>query len=83
MAPLLFVYVLDPNVVRAPNTPTTPIIITGNNVAFSPVIPTKLQGEGLEDFMAFLESHPLRYALSDIPDPFLPNHMCEFYYTCT
>ena len=79
----LFVYVPVPNVIRAPNNPFTPIIITANNVAFSPIIPTKFQGEGLEDFMEYLESHPLRYALSDIPDPFLPNHICEFYYTCT
>ena len=83
MVPPLFVNVADPNVVRAPNTPSTPVIITGNNVTFSPVIPSKLQGEGLEDFMAYLQAHPLRYALENIPEPFLPNHICEFYYTCT
>ena len=33
--------------------------------------------------MAYLQAHPLRYAFADIPDPFLPNHICEFFYTCT
>ena len=33
--------------------------------------------------MDYLQAHPLRYALSDIPNPFLPAHVCEFYYTCT
>ena len=33
--------------------------------------------------MRFLGAHPLRYALSEIPNPFLPNHICEFYYSCT
>ena len=82
MAPL-YVYVLDSNVVRAPNTPTSPIIITANNAALSPAIPPKLQNKGLEPFMDYLQSHPLRYALSDIADPFLPAHICEFYYSCT
>ena len=82
MAPPLFVYIPAPAVVRAPNTPSTPIIITSNNVAFSPFIPEKLRGQGLEDFMRFLQAHPLRYALCDVPDPFLPQHICEFYYSC-
>ena len=69
MAPL-YVYVPDPNDVRAPNTPTAPIIINANNVAFSPTIPPKLQNQGLEQFMDYLSSHPLRYALFDIVDPF-------------
>ena len=81
MAPL-YVYVQSPNVVRAPNTPTAPIVINGNNVAFSPKIPSKLQNQGLEPFMEYLQSHPLRYALSDVADPFFAAHVCEFYYTC-
>ena len=60
MAPPLFVYVHAAVVVRAPNTPSTPIIITSNNVAFTPIIPDKLQDQGLEDFMRFLEAHLLR-----------------------
>ena len=75
MAPL-YVYVPDANTVRAPNTPTTPIIITANNVVFSPAIPPKLQNKGLEQFVDYLQSHPLKYALSDIVDPFLPAHIC-------
>ena len=69
MAPL-YLYNPDPNAVRAPNTPTTPIIITANNLIFSAVIPPKLHHG--KKFMDYLQSHPLRYALSDIPDPFLP-----------
>ena len=83
MAPPLFVYIPAPAVVRASNTPTTPIIITSNNVAFNPFIPEKFQGQGFEEFMRFLQAHPLRYALSEVPDPFLPNHICEFYYSCS
>ena len=83
MAPPVFVYVPSPAAVRAPNTPTSPIIITSNNVAFSPFIPEKLQDQGLEAFMQFIDAHPLWYAFSDIPNPFYPNHICEFYYTCT
>ena len=83
MAPPLFVYLPSTAVVRAQNTPTTPIIITSNNVAFSPIVPEKLQDQGLDEYLQFLQAHPLRYALSEIPDPFLPTHICEFYYTCT
>ena len=54
-----------------------------NIVAFSLVTPPKLQNNGLELFMDYLYSHPLWYALSDIADPFLLAHVCEFYYTCT
>ena len=81
MAPL-YVYVPDPNVVRAANTPSVPIFINANKVAFSPAIPPKLQNKGLEPFMEYLQSHPLRYALSDIVDPFFPAHVWEFYSTC-
>ena len=83
MVPPLFVYIPSPTAIRAPNTPTTPIIITTNIVAFNPFIPEKLQGLGLEAFMRFINAHPLRYAFSDYPDPFYPHHICEFYYTCT
>ena len=82
MVPPLFVYVPPAAVVRAPNTPTTPLIITSNNVAFSPIVPEKLQDQGLEEYLQFLQSHPLRYALAELP-PFFPNHICEFYYSCT
>ena len=81
MAPL-YVYVPTPNAVRAPNTISSPIVINANNVAFSPAIPSKLQNQHLEPVMEYLQSHPLRYAHSDIVDPFFPAHVCEFYYTC-
>ncbi|KAL4590854.1 hypothetical protein LXL04_003798 [Taraxacum kok-saghyz] len=82
MAPPLYVFVPPAAVVKAPNTPTAPLIITSNNVAFSPVIPDKLQDQGLEVFLHFLQAHPLRYAFADIPT-FYPKHICEFYYSCT
>ena len=82
MVPPLFVYVPPDAVIRAPNTPSTPLIITSNNVAFSPFIPDKLQDQDLEVFLDFLQAHPLRYAFADIPT-FYPKHICEFYYSCT
>ncbi|KAL4557118.1 hypothetical protein LXL04_035288 [Taraxacum kok-saghyz] len=79
----LYVHVPIDNVVHAPNTPNVTIIINAHNVAFSPSIPKKLQDQGLEPFMEYFTSHPLRYALSDAATPFLPKHVCEFYYSCS
>ena len=31
---------------------------------------------------SLIQSNPLRYAFADIPT-FYPNHVCEFYYSCT
>ena len=78
----MYVYVPTPNVVRAPNTPTAPIVINENNVIFTPAIPKKLQDLGLEPLMEYFQSHPLRYALSNVATPFLPRHVNEFNYSC-
>nr|KAJ0215988.1 hypothetical protein LSAT_V11C300154590 [Lactuca sativa] len=42
-----------------------------------------IQGLGLDDFVNFLASCRLRYAISDIPLEFFPEQVCEFYYTAT
>lgn len=78
----LFTYIPSDAVAIAPNTPTTPIYITTTNVAFTPIIPDSLQDQGLEPYLQFIQSHPLRYAFTEIP-LFLPQHICEFYYSCT
>ncbi|KAL4586416.1 hypothetical protein LXL04_011052 [Taraxacum kok-saghyz] len=78
----LFTFVPNDAVDRAANTPSTPIYITTNNVAFTPIIPDSLQDQGLEVYLQFIQSHPLRYAFTEIP-LFLPKHICEFYYSCT
>nr|KAJ0197446.1 hypothetical protein LSAT_V11C700383020 [Lactuca sativa] len=40
-------------------------------------------GLGLDDFVNFLASFRLRYAISDTPSEFFPEQVCEFYYTAT
>lgn len=78
MAPVLFAYVLATNVVKAPNTLVSPIVIKVNNVPFIDTIPLQHQDSVIEDFVEYLKCCPLRYALSDIPDPFFPKQVCEF-----
>ncbi|CAI9278042.1 unnamed protein product [Lactuca saligna] len=70
-------------VVPAPNSPPLPIYIKATNVVFNPDIPDVHQGLGLDDFVNFLASCRLRYAISDIPSEFFPEQVCEFYYTAT
>ncbi|CAI9270153.1 unnamed protein product [Lactuca saligna] len=70
-------------VVPAPNSPPLPIYIKATNVVFNPDIPDVHRGLGLDDFVNFLASCPLRYAISDIPSEFFPEQICEFYYTAT
>nr|KAJ0208712.1 hypothetical protein LSAT_V11C400177180 [Lactuca sativa] len=53
------------------------------NVVFNPDIPEVHRGLGLDDFVNFLASCRLRYAISDIPSEFFPAQVCEFYYTTT
>lgn len=83
MAPGLFVFIHAINVVKAPNTPETPIIVQPNNDTFSVNIPPQHQDLGMEDFVNFFKSCTLRYALSDVPGPFSPKQLYEFYYSCT
>ncbi|CAH1423639.1 unnamed protein product [Lactuca virosa] len=54
-----------------------------NIVVFSPDIPKNYTNKGFEDFMAYLSSFPLHYALVDVPDSFLPQHVIELYFTST
>ena len=43
----------------------------------------KIHNKGFEDFVTYLTTRPLCYDLANVVDPFLPQHVCEFYYTCT
>ncbi|CAI9294406.1 unnamed protein product [Lactuca saligna] len=70
-------------VVPAPNSPPLPIYIKATNVIFNPDIPDVHRGLGLDDFVNFLVSCRLRYAISDVPSEFFPKQVCEFYYTTT
>ncbi|CAI9265486.1 unnamed protein product [Lactuca saligna] len=68
-------------VVPAPNSPPLPIYIKATNVVFNPDIPDVHRGHGLDDFVNFLVSCRLRYAISEVPSEFFPEQVCEFYYT--
>ncbi|CAI9284509.1 unnamed protein product [Lactuca saligna] len=68
-------------VVPAPNSPPLPIYIKATNVVFNPGIPYVHRGLGLDDFVKFLVSCRLRYAISEVPSEFFPEQVCEFYYT--
>nr|KAJ0218563.1 hypothetical protein LSAT_V11C300142170 [Lactuca sativa] len=70
-------------VVPAQNSPPLPIHIKATNVAFNPDIPDVHRGLGLDEFVNFLVSCRLRYAISDVPSEFFPEQVCEFYYTAT
>ncbi|CAI9283854.1 unnamed protein product [Lactuca saligna] len=70
-------------VVPAPNSPPLPIYIKSTNVDFNPDIPEVHRGLGLDDFVNFLASCRLRYAISDVPSEFFPEQVCEFYYPAT
>lgn len=52
-----------------------------NNVAFSHEIPKRCENKGFEDFVAYLTACLLHYALVDVVDPSLLQHVCEVYYT--
>lgn len=77
----LYTYAPTPNFIKAAGNLDTPIVIMFNNVAFSPEIPKKYVNKGFKDLVAYLSACPLRYALSNVVDPFLLQHVCEFYYT--
>nr|KAJ0185857.1 hypothetical protein LSAT_V11C900459980 [Lactuca sativa] len=84
MATSLFTYSsTSRRVVPTPNPPPLPIYIKATNVVFNPDIPEVHRGLGLDDFVNFLASCRLRYAISDIPSEFFPAQVCEFYYTAT
>ncbi|CAI9280496.1 unnamed protein product [Lactuca saligna] len=70
-------------VVPAPNSPPLPIYIKATNFVFNPDIPDVHRGLGLTDFVNFLVSCRLRYAISEVPSEFFPEQVCEFYYTAT
>lgn len=80
MARVLFTFVPVANVVKATNTFAIPIVALANNVTFSGIIPTQHQDSGIKDFVNFFMSHPLRYALTNVPERFFLQHVCEFYY---
>nr|KAJ0208943.1 hypothetical protein LSAT_V11C400176500 [Lactuca sativa] len=84
MAASLFTYSsTSQRVIPAPNSPPLPIHIKATNVIFNPDIPEVHRGLGLDDFVNFLASFRLRYAISDVPSEFFPEQVCEFYYTAT
>ena len=70
-------------VIPAPNSPPLPIYIKATNVVFNPDIPDVHRGLGLEDFVNFLVSFKLRYAISEVPSEFFPEQICEFYYSAS
>ncbi|CAI9287307.1 unnamed protein product [Lactuca saligna] len=70
-------------VIPAPNSPPLPIYIKATNVIFNPDIPDVHRGLGIDDFVNFLVSCRLRYAISEVPSEFFPEQVCEFYYTAT
>ena len=70
-------------VIPAPNSPPLPIYIKATNVVFNPDIPDVHRGLGLEDFVNFLVSCRLRYAISEVPSEFFPEQICEFYYSAS
>ncbi|CAI9264025.1 unnamed protein product [Lactuca saligna] len=70
-------------VILAPNSPPLPIHIKAINVIFNPDIPDVHRGLGIDDFVNFLVSCRLRYAISEVPSEFFPEQVCEFYYTAT
>nr|KAJ0218727.1 hypothetical protein LSAT_V11C300122050 [Lactuca sativa] len=70
-------------VVPAQNSPPLPIYIKATNVVFNLYIPDVHRGLGLDDFVNFLVSCRLRYAISDVQSEFFPEQVCEFYYTAT
>ena len=78
-----FTFVPTSNAIKAVATPNNPIVILSNSVSFSTPIPQKLHDKRFEDFVSYLAAYPLRYALVDLDDLFLPQHACEFYYTFT
>lgn len=83
MSSRLYVYIPTDGVVKDDNTPTTSIVIKPKDVAFFDFIHVKNENKGFEAFIQFLKSRPLRYALTNIANLFLPKHICEFYFTCT
>ncbi|CAI9280499.1 unnamed protein product [Lactuca saligna] len=84
MAASLFTYSsTSRRVTPTPNSPPLPIHIKATNVVFNPNIPEVHRGLGLDDFVNFLTSCRLRYAISDVPSEFFPEQVCEFYYTAT
>ncbi|CAI9299863.1 unnamed protein product [Lactuca saligna] len=70
-------------VVPAPNSPPLPIYIKATNVVFNHDIPEVHRGLRLDDFVNFLASCRLRYAISDVPSEFFPEQVYEFYYIAT
>ncbi|CAI9261774.1 unnamed protein product [Lactuca saligna] len=84
MAASLFTYSsTSRRVIPVPNSPPLPIHIKATNVVFNPNIPEVHRGLGLDDFVNFLASCRLRYAISDVPSEFFPEQVCDFYYTTT
>ncbi|CAI9274184.1 unnamed protein product [Lactuca saligna] len=70
-------------VIPAPNSPPLPIYIKATNVVFNPDMPDVHRSLGLDDYVNFLVSCRLRYAMSEVPSEFFPEQVCEFYYTAT
>ncbi|CAI9295545.1 unnamed protein product [Lactuca saligna] len=70
-------------VIPAPNSPSFPIYIKATNVVFNPDIPDVHHGLGLDDFVNFLASCRLEYAIKEVPSDFFPEQVCDFYYTAT
>lgn len=80
---ILYTFASTPNAIKATGTPNTPIVIMCNNVALSTAILKNFHDKGFEDFVSYLATCLLRYALAGIVDPFLPQQVCDFYNTST
>lgn len=66
----LDLFVPAEKVIKAPNTPKTPIFILEKNVAFTDTISPQHQNSSIEDFVNYLKTFPLRYAVIDAHEPF-------------
>lgn len=58
MAPVLSAFVPAANVLKAPNTPNTHIVIEANNVTFTDTIPPQHQNSDIKDFFELVKCCP-------------------------
>ncbi|CAI9296815.1 unnamed protein product [Lactuca saligna] len=82
MLKLLHEFNPNASIIKGSHTSYFTITIQPTNVAFSDEIPKQFTNSGIEDFVYYVKSCPLRYVLCDFPNPFYPKQVCEFYYSC-
>ncbi|CAI9286777.1 unnamed protein product [Lactuca saligna] len=70
---MIFSY--NTNITKGPYAPDSTIIIQSTNVAFLDEISKQFTNSGIEDFVNYVKSCPLRYAFYDFLDPFYPKQV--------